>query len=137
MVDIERVLKRLKELLNAVTEDGGDHPEGKTIEIGDGGTDDGEVPDTEDEEEVKESGTNAENDSGEENDTSGDDSDGDGVPVTDVKGVGPAYADRLSDAGVENVSDLAKEDPEALAEQTEISESRVETWIDRAGEDEN
>ena len=53
-------------------------------------------------------------------------------PVETVRGIGPAYADRLGDAGVETVSDLAAADPTALAAAIEVAESRVERWVDRA-----
>lgn len=49
-----------------------------------------------------------------------------------VKGIGPAYAERLADAGVETVGALADADPEALAEETGVSEGRIGRWIDRA-----
>lgn len=54
------------------------------------------------------------------------------VPVDDIKGIGPAYSDRLADAGVETVRDLAAADAEALAEETDISATRIQGWIDRA-----
>ncbi len=53
-------------------------------------------------------------------------------PVETVRGIGPAYADRLGDAGVETVPDLAAADPTALAAAIEVAESRVERWVDRA-----
>ena len=56
----------------------------------------------------------------------------DGEPVADIKGIGPAYAERLADAGVHTVSDLADADAEELGEATDIGESRLRTWIDRA-----
>ncbi|RQH03404.1 helix-hairpin-helix domain-containing protein [Natrarchaeobius oligotrophus] len=58
--------------------------------------------------------------------------DGDGEPVNSIKGIGPAYADRLADAGVETVADLAGADAAELAEQTDVSEKRIQGWIDRA-----
>ncbi|WP_255170280.1 helix-hairpin-helix domain-containing protein [Natrononativus amylolyticus] len=53
-------------------------------------------------------------------------------PVNSIKGIGPAYADRLAAEGVETVSDLATADAAALAEGTDISETRIQGWIDRA-----
>ncbi|ELY61150.1 DUF4332 domain-containing protein [Natronolimnohabitans innermongolicus] len=53
-------------------------------------------------------------------------------PVDSIKGIGPAYADRLTAAGVETVADLAAADAADLAEQTDVSEKRIQGWIDRA-----
>lgn len=49
-----------------------------------------------------------------------------------LDGIGPAYADRLADAGVETVADLAAADASGLAEEADVSESRLERWIERA-----
>ncbi|WP_181684816.1 helix-hairpin-helix domain-containing protein [Halorhabdus salina] len=54
--------------------------------------------------------------------------------VQSIKGIGPAYAERLADADIETVGELAAADAETIAEQTGIAESRVATWIERAGE---
>lgn len=53
-------------------------------------------------------------------------------PTDVIKGIGSTYADRLSEAGVATVADLATSDPEMLAEETGISESRIENWVGRA-----
>lgn len=53
-------------------------------------------------------------------------------PTDVIKGIGPTYADRLAEAGVETVADLATSEAESLAEQTEISETRIGNWIERA-----
>jgi predicted flap endonuclease-1-like 5' DNA nuclease len=55
-----------------------------------------------------------------------------GEPVTVLKGIGPAYADRLEDAGIETVADLAAADPEELAERVDLSAKRVGRWVDTA-----
>ncbi|MEF8757991.1 MAG: DUF4332 domain-containing protein [Halobacteriales archaeon] len=57
---------------------------------------------------------------------------GEAADVTDIKGIGPAYAERLSEAGVGNVADLAEADPEELAAETDISATRIENWIEQA-----
>jgi predicted flap endonuclease-1-like 5' DNA nuclease len=57
---------------------------------------------------------------------------GSGEPVDSIKGIGPAYADRLADADVETVAELAAADAAELAERTDISEKRIQGWIDRA-----
>ncbi|TYL40259.1 DUF4332 domain-containing protein [Natronococcus pandeyae] len=53
-------------------------------------------------------------------------------PVDVIKGIGPAYADRMADAGVETVADLADADAAELESETDISEKRIQGWIDRA-----
>lgn len=55
-----------------------------------------------------------------------------GRPVDAIKGIGPAYADRLADAGVHTVSDLAEADADELAAATDIGEGRLGTWIEHA-----
>ncbi|WP_227355300.1 helix-hairpin-helix domain-containing protein [Haladaptatus salinisoli] len=55
-----------------------------------------------------------------------------GRPLEDVKGIGPAYAERLRNAGVEDSAALATADAEELAEATDLSPKRVEGWIERA-----
>lgn len=55
-----------------------------------------------------------------------------GEPVDSIKGVGSAYAQRLADAGVHSVSDLARADPEELAAATDLGAGRVGKWIERA-----
>lgn len=57
---------------------------------------------------------------------------GDGEPVLELKGIGPAYAERLEAAGVTTVADLAAADPDDLAERVDLSAKRVGRWIDRA-----
>lgn len=55
-------------------------------------------------------------------------------PVDTVNGIGPAYAERLGEAGVGTVGELLDADAEALGERTSISEKRITRWQDRAGE---
>ncbi|MFP9191847.1 helix-hairpin-helix domain-containing protein [Natronosalvus vescus] len=55
-----------------------------------------------------------------------------GEPVTVIKGIGPAYADRLAEAGIETVADLAAGDADELEGTTDISATRIQGWIDRA-----
>jgi polyhydroxyalkanoate synthase len=66
-----------------------------------------------------------------------DEDEADGFDDTDldqVRGVGPAYAERLREAGIGTVSELAAADPEALAERIDVSTSRVTEWVDHATE---
>lgn len=57
------------------------------------------------------------------------------APVTEISGIGPARRKTLATAGVETIEDLAAADPQQLADQTEISETRLRTWINIARED--
>ncbi|MGM0591427.1 MAG: class III poly(R)-hydroxyalkanoic acid synthase subunit PhaC [Halobacteriota archaeon] len=49
-----------------------------------------------------------------------------------IEGIGPAYARRLHDAGIETLPKLAEADPEALARATDIGEARVRDWVEAA-----
>lgn len=51
-----------------------------------------------------------------------------------IDGIGPAYAERLSDAGIQSVSALATADAESLSEEIDVSPSRIQKWIDQAGD---
>lgn len=51
-----------------------------------------------------------------------------------VRGVGPAYAEQLRDAGVGTVGELAVADTERLADGTDIAAGRLRTLVDRARE---
>lgn len=53
-------------------------------------------------------------------------------PVTEIKGIGPAYAKRLSGLGIDTVGELAVADAAEIAAETDLSESRVDGWIERA-----
>jgi predicted flap endonuclease-1-like 5' DNA nuclease len=59
-----------------------------------------------------------------------------GPSVEEIRGIGPAYADRLAAAGVETVAQLAAADAEQVAETTDLSPKRLRTWIDRASDHE-
>lgn len=56
----------------------------------------------------------------------------DGEPVDSIRGIGPAYAERLAEIGIDDVSDLAAADVEEVAEGTSVGEKRAADWIDRA-----
>lgn len=53
--------------------------------------------------------------------------------VESIEGIGPAYADRLRESGIETSADLAAADPED-AERIGVPQARLERWIDRAVE---
>ena len=72
-------------------------------------------------------------------DTPGDAADAEGgTTVADsvetVDGIGPAYSERLGNAGVETVPELREADAVSLAEATDISEKRISRWQERAAE---
>ena len=108
-----------------------DEPESETDEESDRGTEDD--PET-DEESV--SGDGEPDAADEESGSDDGESEGaeDGVPVEEIKGIGPAYGERLADAGVHTVSDLAAADAADLAAATGIEEGRIGGWIERAAE---
>jgi len=54
--------------------------------------------------------------------------------LEEIKGIGPAYATRLNEAGIESVADLAAADADAVAKTADIPDTRLRDWIDRAGE---
>lgn len=54
--------------------------------------------------------------------------------VDEIKGIGPAYSDRLGDVGINSVAQLAEADAADLAERTSVPEGTVQKWIDRAQE---
>ena len=64
-------------------------------------------------------------------DAAGGDGGGD-EPVETIKGIGPAYADRLETVGIETVGELAAADAAEVADGIDVSDSRVGDWIERA-----
>ena len=52
--------------------------------------------------------------------------------MTRIDGIGEAYADRLSEAGISSVRSLASCDPARVAESLGLSESKVTEWRDAA-----
>jgi predicted flap endonuclease-1-like 5' DNA nuclease len=65
-----------------------------------------------------------------------DDTDGDTADAASelesIKGIGPTYARRLADAGISGVDGLADADVAELAAETDISEKRLQNWVDQA-----
>ena len=110
------ILSKLKALVGL---DGGDRSTGGTA------VDVEREPATESERAVKE--TPAESTDG--SDSTTEDAD---EPVDSISGIGPAYAERLAEAGVETVGDLASADAAALADETGLGEGRVADWVERA-----
>ncbi len=50
--------------------------------------------------------------------------------VDAVEGIGPTYAERLADAGIETVADLREYDPDELAAIAETAPGRAENWLE-------
>lgn len=57
---------------------------------------------------------------------------GSGRPVTDVKGIGPATAEKLEKAGIATLGDLAHADPKAVVEAIGGTEEKARQFIDDA-----
>lgn len=57
-----------------------------------------------------------------------------GASVDTINGIGPAYTERLGNAGIETVPELLAADTVSLAEATDISEKRIARWQGRAAE---
>jgi polyhydroxyalkanoate synthase len=108
--------------VDVVGEDGSEAVE---IEIGDG--DGGAESGTEPEAEPESTGEPAAEAGAE----SGADADVD-VDVQSIDGIGPTYAERLREAGVETVADLAGADAAAVAEAADVGVGRAEGWIEQA-----
>jgi polyhydroxyalkanoate synthase len=51
--------------------------------------------------------------------------------VETVDGIGPTYAGRLEEAGIETPADLAGRDPSLLAEVTDTTETRARDWLEQ------
>ncbi|WP_331232942.1 PHA/PHB synthase family protein [Natronorarus salvus] len=51
-----------------------------------------------------------------------------------IDGIGPSYADRLAEVGIEELADLADADADALADEIDVGASRVERWVDQAND---
>jgi polyhydroxyalkanoate synthase len=54
--------------------------------------------------------------------------------LDDVDGIGPAYSERLEDAGVATVAELADADPDALADAIGVSPEQVADWVEQASD---
>jgi len=52
--------------------------------------------------------------------------------LTDISGIGPAYAERLENAGVDSVDALAEADPATLAAEISVGEGSVADWVEQA-----
>jgi polyhydroxyalkanoate synthase len=52
--------------------------------------------------------------------------------VETLDGIGPTYADRLGDAGIETVADVAEHDAATLADLAGVGVARAEGWLEQA-----
>jgi len=75
--------------------------------------------------------TDTADDTDEPTDTADDYSD---EPLDSIKGIGPAYSERLHAAGVTSIAELAEGDAEEIGEAISVSPKTVSNWIDRAAE---
>ncbi|WP_321167916.1 DUF4332 domain-containing protein [Halobaculum saliterrae] len=57
-----------------------------------------------------------------------------GEHVTALDGIGDKYSERLQDASVVTVEQLAEADPDDLAASLSVSEAQLQSWIDRAND---
>ncbi len=57
---------------------------------------------------------------------------GDTLDLKDIKGIGPATEEKLNDAGITSVDDLAAADIEDLADEAGVSSSRLQRFQERA-----
>lgn len=57
------------------------------------------------------------------------------MELGDITGAGPVAVERLKDAGVESIDDLAQADAEYISENSGMSESKADTLITRAKEE--
>jgi polyhydroxyalkanoate synthase len=51
--------------------------------------------------------------------------------IETVDGIGPTYAGRLREAGIETVEDLHEVSPEEVADAAGVSEKRVDGWLEQ------
>jgi polyhydroxyalkanoate synthase len=56
---------------------------------------------------------------------------GEGTAVETVAGIGPTFADRLNEAGIETVTDLVEYDAAELADIAQTNESRAADWLEQ------
>lgn len=64
--------------------------------------------------------------------TEGEGGEGAERPVTDVKGVGPATAEKLEGVGIKSLADLANADPAKVSDSAGVSVDKAKSYIDDA-----
>ena len=55
-------------------------------------------------------------------------------PLTEIKGIGPAFEQALNAQGIRTFADLAKQNPDGLAAQlgSRVTAERVRQWVEQA-----
>ena len=56
------------------------------------------------------------------------------LSIDTVDGIGPVFAGRLKDAGIDSVGKLAIASPDSVAEAAGVSGARARSWIEQAEE---
>ena len=51
-----------------------------------------------------------------------------------IEGLGPTFRERLNEAGIRTIDELAGTDPDTVAEAADVSHERAEEWIEQATE---
>ena len=54
------------------------------------------------------------------------------APVDSIEGIGPIFAQRLTNAGIADVETLATSSPDRVAEAASVSAARARSWIELA-----
>lgn len=52
--------------------------------------------------------------------------------LEDIEGLGPTYADRLRDQGVQSVAELAQANADAVADWADVTQDQAEDWVETA-----
>jgi polyhydroxyalkanoate synthase len=88
-----------------------------------------EEPDVEAETETDEAAPGADDEMAE---TEADPAATEGSGLEEIDGVGPTYAERLRESGIDSVAALADADAGTVAEAAQVGEARAEDWIEQA-----
>jgi polyhydroxyalkanoate synthase len=57
---------------------------------------------------------------------------GAGQSIEVIDGIGPVFATRLAEAGMEDIASLAEASPDSVAEAAGVSGARARSWIEQA-----
>jgi polyhydroxyalkanoate synthase len=53
------------------------------------------------------------------------------MAIESIRGIGPTYAERLGEAGIETAADLREHDPQELADIAQTGTTRTEDWLEQ------